>query len=155
MLLEGGERRQIVPIIRGGVELVAIRDLLPGLGAISLREDARARSLTMSMEGREVTLYDKKSLASVGGDLRLLSSAVIAEEGRWLVPLDSLARLIGPLLKRRVDFRAASRVLLVGNVDVPRVGVTISVSGDAVLVILEASQKVPFHVEQETGRVTV
>jgi len=134
---------------------VLIRDLLPGLGAVALREDARARSLTLSIEGREVTLYDKKSLASVGGDLRLLSSPVLLEEGRWLVPLDSLPRLLGPLLKKRVDFRPASRVLLVGNVDVPRVTVSTAVSGDAVRVVLEATQRVPFRVQQETGRVTV
>jgi N-acetylmuramoyl-L-alanine amidase len=144
-----------VPVVRTGAELVAIRDLLPGLGTLSIREDSRARSLTLSVEGREVTLYDKKSLASVGGDLRLLSSPVLVEDGRWLVPVDSLSRLLGPLLKRRVDFRSASRVLLIGNVDIARIGVKTSVSGDAVRVVLESSQKVPFHVEQQAGRVVV
>jgi N-acetylmuramoyl-L-alanine amidase len=155
VLLEGGERRQVAPVVRGGVELVALRDLLPGLGAVAMRDDARARSLTLSVEGRDVTLYDKKSLASVGGDLRLLSSPVLLEEGRWLVPIDSLSRLLGPLLKKRVDFRPASRVLLLGNVDIARIGVKTSVSGDAVRVVLESSQKVPFRVEQASGRVTV
>ena len=142
-------------MLRTGVELVSIRDLLPSLGAVSMREDSRARSLTLSVEGRDVTLYDKKSLASVGGDLRLLSSPVLVEDGRWLVPVDSLSRLLGPLLKKRVDFRPASRVLLVGNVDIARIVVKTSVSGDAVRVALESSQKVPFHVEQQAGRVVV
>ncbi len=142
-------------MLRTGVELVSIRDLLPGLGTVSMREDSRARSLTLSVEGRDVTLYDKKSLASVGGDLRLLSSPVLVEDGRWLVPLDSLSRLLGPLLKKRVDFRPASRVLLVGSVDIARVVVKTSVSGDSVRVALESSQKVPFHVEQQAGRVVV
>src|SRR5262249_47640461 len=155
VLFEWGERRQVVPVVRSGAELVPVRDLLPGLGAVSMKEDPRARSLTIVLEGREVTVYDKKSLASVGGDLRLLSSPVLFEDGRWLVPLDSLSRVLGPLLRKRVEFRAASRVLLVGAVDVARVGLKTSVSGDAVRVVLEASQKVPFHVEQEAGRVTV
>jgi len=142
-------------VLRTGVELVSIRDLLPGLGAVSMREDSRARSLTLSVEGRDVTLYDKKSLASVGGDLRLLSSPVLVEDGRWLVPVDSLSRLLGPLLKKRVDFRPASRVLLVGNVDIARILVKTSVSGESVRVALESSQKVPFHVEQQAGRVVV
>ena len=142
-------------MLRIGVELVSIRDLLPGLGTVSMREDSRARSLTLSVEGRDVTLYDKKSLASVGGDLRLLSSPVLVEDGRWLVPVDSLSRLLGPLLKKRVDFRPASRVLLVGNVDIARILVKTSVSGDSVRVALESSQKVPFHVEQQAGRVVV
>jgi len=155
VLLEGGERRELIPVVRSGVELVPIRDVLPWLGPVAIREDPRARSLTLSLEGRDVTLYDKKSLASVGGDLRLLSSPVLLEDGRWLLPVDSLARLLGPLLRKRVDFRAASRVLLVGNVDIARVGVKTSVSGDSVRVVLEATEKVPFHVEQQAGRVTV
>ena len=155
VLLEGGQRREIVPVVRSGVELVAIRDMLPWLGPVAVREDPRARSLTLSVEGRDVTLYDKKSLASVGGDLRLLSSPVLLEDGRWLMPLDSLSRLFGPLLRKRVEFRAASRVLLIGNVDVARIGVKTSVSGDSVRVVLESSQKVPFHVEQQAGRVVV
>jgi N-acetylmuramoyl-L-alanine amidase len=137
------------------VELVAVRDLLPGLGTVATREDSRARSLTLSVEGREITLYDKKSLASVGGDLRLLSSPVLLEEGRWLVPVESLSRLFGPLLKKRVEFRPAPRVLLMGNVDIARIEVSTSVSGDAVRVVLQSSQKVPFRVEQAAGRVTV
>jgi len=155
VLLEAGERRELTPVVRGGVELVAVRDILPWLGPVAIREDPRARALTISVEGRDVTIYEKKSLASVGGDLRLLSSPVLYEDGRWLVPVDSLSRLLGPLLKKRVDFRAASRVLLVGNVDVARVGVKTSVSGDSVRVVLESSQKVPFRVEQQAGRVMV
>jgi N-acetylmuramoyl-L-alanine amidase len=155
VLLEAGERRELVPVVRSGVELVAVRDILPWLGQVAIREDPRARALTISVEGRDVTIYEKKSLASVGGDLRLLSSPVLYEDGRWLVPVDSLSRLLGPLLKKRVDFRAASRVLLVGNVDVARVGVKTAVSGDSVRVVLESSQKVPFHVEQQAGRVMV
>jgi len=155
VLLEAGERRELVPVVRSGVELVAVRDILPWLGQVAIREDPRARALTISVEGRDVTIYEKKSLASVGGDLRLLSSPVLYEDGRWLVPVESLSRLLGPLLKKRVDFRAASRVLLVGNVDVARVGVKTSVSGDSVRVVLESSQKVPFRVEQQAGRVMV
>lgn len=155
MLLEAGERRELTPVVRSGVELVAVRDILPWLGPVAIREDPRARALTISVEGRDVTIYDKKSLASVGGDLRLLSSPALYEEGRWLVPVDSLSRLLGPLLKKRVDFRAASHVLLVGNVDIARVGVKTSVSGDSVRVVLESNQKVPFRVEQQAGRVMV
>ena len=153
--MEGSERRLIAPSVRNGIELVAVRDLLPGVGAVAIREDPRARSVTLSIEDREITLYDKKSLASVGGDLRLLSSPVLLEEGRWLVPVDSLSRLFGPLLRKRVEFRAAPRVLLMGNVDIARIVVNTSVSGDAVRVILQSSQKVPFRVEQAAGRVTV
>ncbi|MET0554852.1 MAG: N-acetylmuramoyl-L-alanine amidase [Vicinamibacteria bacterium] len=148
------ERREILPLTRGGAEMVPVNQVLAGLG-VSASPDARGTGLLLSYGGREVTIYDKKSLASVGGDLRLLSSPVLFEEGRWLVPIDGLPRLLQPLLGKRVEWRAASRLLLVGEVAAPRVTVTTSVSADAVRVVLEASEKVPFRVSQEEKRVTV
>jgi len=56
------------------------------LGAGTYGVDAAAHR-SFDKYAREVTLYDKKSLASVGGDLRLLSSPVLLDDGRWLVPL--------------------------------------------------------------------
>jgi N-acetylmuramoyl-L-alanine amidase len=148
------ERREILPVTRGGAEMVPVNQVLAGLG-VSATPDARGGSLTLAYGGREVTIYDKKSLASVGGDLRLLSSPVQFEEGRWLVPVDGIPRLLQPLVGKRVEWRAASRLLLIGEVAAPRVTVTTSVSADAVRVVLESSEKVPFRVNQEDRRVTV
>jgi N-acetylmuramoyl-L-alanine amidase len=153
VLLEG-ERREVATVSRGGGELLPLPALLPSLG-ISATTDARGGSVTLTFEGRQVTLYDKKSLASVGGDLRLMSAPALLEDGRWLVPVDSLPRLLGPLLNKRAQWRAAARVLVVGNVSAPRVTVKSFVSGESVRVVLEATEKVPFRVSQEEGRVTV
>jgi N-acetylmuramoyl-L-alanine amidase len=141
-------------VARGAAELVPLNALLQGL-AVTVTPDNRARSVTLSSQGRTVTLYDGRSLASVGGDLRLLSANVAFDGGRWLVPIDSAPRFLGPLLGRRVEWRAAQRVLLVGDVAVPRVTVGTSASGDAVRVVLEASERVPFRVVEEPGRVVI
>src|SRR6185436_15565770 len=106
-------------------------------------------------EGHKVTLYDRKSLASVVGDLRLLSSNVILDGNRWLVPVDSVPRFLAPLLRKKAEWRALQRTLLVGNVSVPRIGVRTAASGNTVRVVIEASEKVPFRVAQEQGRVTI
>jgi N-acetylmuramoyl-L-alanine amidase len=153
VLLEG-ERREIVPVVRGASELVPLQGLLPALG-VSATTDARGGSVTLTHEGRQVTLYDRKSLASVGGDLRLMSGPALLEDGHWLVPVDALPRLLGPLLNKRAEWRPASRLLVIGNVPAPRVTVTTFVSGESVRVVLEASEKVPFRVNREEGRVTV
>ena len=71
------------------------------------------------------------------------------------MPVDSLARLLGPLLERPVDWRAGPRVLVVGPLAIPRVSVGTFVSGDLVRVVFEATETVPFRVQQEPGRVTV
>jgi N-acetylmuramoyl-L-alanine amidase len=148
------DRRELATVTRGAAEMVPLSQLVIGMG-IAVTPDARAGSVTLAFQGRTVTLYDKKSLAQVGGELRLLSSNVLQEEGRWLVPVDSTPRLLGPLLRKRAEWRAARRVLVVGEVPVPQIAVTTSVSGDAVRVTLQGSEKLPFRVQQEQGRVTV
>jgi N-acetylmuramoyl-L-alanine amidase len=154
VLLTEGQRREIAVVVRGEAELVPLQPLIAGLG-VQTRPNAANGSLGLSYQGRDATLYHKKSHASVGGDLRLLSSPTLLENGSWLIPVDAVPRLLGPLLGVRSEWRAASRVLILGNVAAPRVNVSTFVSGDAVRVVFDASEKVPFKVEQEAGRVTV
>lgn len=152
VLLEG-DRRELLPLTRGAVELVPLSQVLFGLGVASSVDSKGA--LVLSYGGREVVLYEKRSLASVGGELRLLSAPPVVEDGRWFVPVDSLPRLLSPLLNLRCEWRPASRVLLIGNVPAPRIGVKTFVSGDSVRVVIESNEKVPFRVSQEEKRVLV
>jgi N-acetylmuramoyl-L-alanine amidase len=148
------QRREIVPVVRGEAELIPLAELLQGM-PVTATPDTRVGSITLAAEGHKVTLYDRKSLASVDGDLRLLSSNVILDRGRWLVPVDSVPRFLGPLLRKKAEWRAVPRALLVGDVSVPRITVRTAASGNTVRVVIEASEKVPFRVAQEQGRVTV
>jgi N-acetylmuramoyl-L-alanine amidase len=154
VVLTPTERREITPVTRGEAELVPLDALLAG-ARVTMSSDSRAGAVRLRLEGRDVTLYDRKSVFSVGGDLRLLSSPALLESGKWLVPADSASRVLGPLLGVRVEWRAAARALLVGPVRLPRVDVTHVLGPDSVRVTLEASEKVPFRVGQEAGRVTV
>ncbi|HJS58637.1 MAG TPA: stalk domain-containing protein, partial [Vicinamibacteria bacterium] len=153
VLLTEGQRRELAVQTRGDAEMLPLDAVLSGFG-VTLRSGA-AGSVTLAYQGREATLYNKKSLASVGGDLRLLSAPALLESGMWLVPVDAVPRLLGPLLAVRSEWRAASRVLVLGNVGAPRITVNTYVSGDVVRVVLTASEKVPFQVQQEQGRVAV
>lgn len=154
VVLVDTHRREIEAVSRGGVEMLPLESVLTGMG-VSMHTDVPAGSVTLSLDGRELVLYNKKSLASVAGELRLLSSPCSFEEGRWLVPADGLPRLLGYLLGKTVEWRAASRVLLVGNVKIPHIDVSTFVSGDSVRVVLAASEKVAFRVRQGEGRVTI
>jgi N-acetylmuramoyl-L-alanine amidase len=155
VVLAEGQRREVTTVQgRGDAELVPIDQMVAGLG-VNMTSDASGGAVTLSFQRREVSLYNRKSLASVGGDLRLLSSPVILDQGKWLVPIDSLARLLGPLLGVKVEWRPQARVLLIGNTGVPRVTVSAFVSGDVARLVFDASEKVPFRVQQEEGRVTV
>lgn len=154
MLLCEGTRREILPVARDGAEMVPLDSVITGLG-VALRPEAAGPAVKLLFEGREATLFHKKSLASVGGDLRLLSAPALYEDGRWLLPIDAVPRLLGPLLGQPAEWRPGSRVLLIGRAGVPRVSVSTFVSGDVVRVVLESSEKVPFRVQQGEGRVTV
>jgi len=155
VVLAEGQRREILTVQgRGETELVAIHQVLAGLG-VTMTNDRAGGAVTLSYQKHEVALYKGKSLVSVGGDLRLLSAPVILDQGKWLVPLDALPRLIGPLLGIKVDWRASARVLVLGGAGIPHVTVSAFLTGDVARVVFEASEKVPFRVQQEEGRVTV
>lgn len=154
MVLTEGTRREVLPVSRDGAEMLSLDNVIAGLG-VALRPETPGSSVKLLYEGREVTLFHKKSLASVGGDLRLLSAPALYEDGRWLLPVDAVPRLLGPLLAQPAEWRPGSRVLLIGRAGVARVSVSTFVSGDVVRVVLESSEKVPFRVQQGEGRVTV
>jgi len=115
-MLTEGQRRELLPVVRGDAELLPLDPLIAGLG-ISVPNDVAGGAVTLSFAKREVSLYRGKSLASVDGDLRLLSSPAHLEDGRWLVPVDAVPRLLGPLLGRRADWRPTARVLIVSGKD--------------------------------------
>jgi N-acetylmuramoyl-L-alanine amidase len=154
VILQEGLRREIAVDVRDGVERVNLQTVLQGY-AVAIVSDTARSSVTFAIQGREIMLYDRKNLASVQGDLRLLSGTVLFEEGRWLVPVESLPRLLGPLLGLPTSWRADTRALLLGNVRMPRVTVRIFASADVVRVVLEASEKVLFRVSQAPDRLSV
>jgi N-acetylmuramoyl-L-alanine amidase len=153
VLLEG-QRREILPVVRDGAELVQIDLVLANLG-VRMQSSVSEGTLTLSRPGREVSLYHNKSLAAVQGDLRLLSSPALLDGGRWLVPIDAIPKLLPPLLDKPASWRPVRRVLVIGNVPIPKVSVSNFVSGDTVRIVFEADESVPFQARQQQEQVTV
>ncbi len=153
-VLTAGQRRDLTPVVRGEAEMLAIRELAAPLG-VELTSDAKRGTATLRRGSHELVLHHQKNLASVDGDLKLLPAPALLEAGQWLVPVEALPRLLTPLLETPVEWRPAQRVLLVGPVTVPRVTVSTFLSGDMARVVFDASEKLPFRVQQEADRVTV
>ncbi len=146
--------REVPTVVHEGAELVAIEDVAVGFG-MTVTSDNRGVSSTLVVGSHEVGLYEGKSLASVDGDLRLLSAPVRNVDNRWLVPVDGVARLLEPLLGLPVSWRPAERVLVLGRVSIPTVSVAMSSSAGLVRIVFDASESVPFRVEQGSDRITV
>lgn len=153
-VLTATQRREVPTVARPEGDLVGIEDVLAGFGVRST-SDPKGGAVTLQRGSHELVLHHRKSLASVDGDLKLLSAPAALDAGRWLVPVESLARLLGPFLERPVEWRAAPRILVVGPISIPHLTVSTFLSADLARVVFEASENLPFRVRQEPGRVVV
>ena len=115
--------RHTLPIVetRGG-EMLALPDLA-ALFELEVREDPRAGTLIVTRGSGTVILTPDQRTVSVGGRLVSLASAPRQVDGRWLVPLDFVSRALEPIYGADLELRPRSGLLLVGNVQVPRVEV--------------------------------
>lgn len=131
---------------------VPLRALAEKLG---LTARIQGSTLTITAADRELAVSERKNIATVAGEMKLLSAPCTVESNDWWVPADSLEGLLGPLLRTAVRYRAAQRALLVGEVSLPRVVVRRAASADGEQVLVTATGAVTFGVSRLPGRVTV
>ena len=139
----------------GGQEMFPL-DELARLFGLTIREDTLAGGLVVSTkEGQTITLTPNGPLVSVGG--RVLSlSAPAARDGRsWYVPPDFIPRALGPALGTRLELRRASRLLVVGDLAVPRVTARLDAEPGRARVTLQVTPSTPHTVTREDGRLVV
>ena len=72
-----------------------------------------------------------------------------------MVPVEFLPRALGPIYDRRIDLRRASRLLIVGDMNVPRVVARIDAVGPPTRATIDVTPVAPVTVASETGRVIV
>jgi len=101
---------------RNGTDYVALLDLLQRLGQVSARADGRVWRLRYG--GSEIEFTDGGTQVHLQGQIFDMPGAFLLENGRGMVPLNSLSILISRLLWLPVDFHESSRRLLIGNVAV-------------------------------------
>lgn len=147
---------------RRGVETVTLRDQemialarLAGLFRFDLSEDVRTRTVTLTIGGRAVILTAEQAIASVDGRLVSLDAPVYRLGGDWFVPLDFINRALAPVAGQRVELRLASRLLLAGEVRVPRVAVRYGPRGEGGRLSLEVIPETPYELIEEPGRLLI
>ncbi len=147
---------------RRGVETVTLRDQemialarLAGLFRFDLSEDVRTRTVTLTIGGRTVILTAEQAIASVDGRLVSLDAPVYRLGGDWFVPLDFINRALAPVASQRVELRLASRLLLAGEVRIPRVAVRYGPRGEGGRLSLEVIPETPYELIEEPGRLLI
>ena len=147
--------RQLLPTMATrGHDMVAL-DEIARLFQLDLREDSKASTLTVTYRNQTIILTPNQDLVSVSGRLVSLGSAPRRTDNRWLVPLDFLSRALGPLTDEGLEFRPLSRLLLVGDVHVPRITVNYRARRNGGSISLKITPDTPHTVTQEAGRLIV
>ncbi len=147
-------RRPLAASLVGEAVMVSLDDLAV-MFQLTVREDALAGGVTIGYKGRSVILTAGQALASAAGRLISLPAPPARDGRRWLVPVEFLSRALNTIYDARLDVRKNSRLVLVGDVRVPRVTVHQDAVGPQTRVTLAVSPRTPCTVSQEPSRVLV
>ena len=118
-----------------------------------MREDTQAGGLTVTYRGQTALISLDRPLASVNGRVVALPSAPVRVGGRWLLPLEALPRAIGPIHDQRIDLRRSSRLLVVGDLRVPRVLARVEQVGPASRATFDVIPAANVATQVESGQV--
>ena len=127
-------------------------DDLAKLFDLTVREDTLAGGLTVSSKTQTIALTPGQGLASVGGRVVSLPAPPTREGRSWYVPIDFVPRALGPALGTRLDLRRASRLVIVGDLRVPRITARADQQGAAVRLTFDVAPATPHRVAQEGNR---
>ena len=115
------EGRRTLPAVEvQGHQMVGLDDLA-SLFQLQVREDPAARAITATYKNQTIVLTPDQSLVSSSGRLVSLPAPVTRRSNRWLVPVEFISRALAPIYDVRLDFRPAARLLVIGDLRVPRV----------------------------------
>ena len=147
-------RRTVPTVIISGRELIALDDVA-SLFQVAVREDALAGGFTVSYRGKTIVASADQPMASVDGRIVTLPSPVVRNGRRWLVPIEFLPRALGPIYDQRIDLRRPARLLLVGDMRVPRVAARIDAAGPPTRATIVITPATPVAVATEAGRLVL
>ncbi len=147
-------RRPLATRTIGGQEMFALDDLAR-LFSLTVREDAAAGGLIVTVQNQTIVLSSGQSLVSVGGRLVALPAAPVREGRLWLVPVDFVSLALGSTSATRLELRKPSRLVLVGDIRVPIVTGRVEPLGSLARLTLDVSPATPHTIVQDTNRLLV
>jgi N-acetylmuramoyl-L-alanine amidase len=147
--------RRAIPIaIVGDQEFVGLDDLVT-MFQLTVREDALG-AITVAYKGKTILLTPDQALASVSGRLISLPAPPSRNGRRWLVPEEFISRALSLIYDQRLDLRKPSRLLVVGDVRVPRIALRYeAVAANAARLTIDATPRTQSTVTQDSDHLTV
>jgi len=146
-------RRTLSTAVVNDQEYVALDDVAAFV-PLTVRED-RQGGVTVVVRGKTIVAPKDRALVSVDGRVVSLPAPLTRMGGRWLAPIDFLPRALSLVAESRIDYRRGSRLLLIGNVKVPRVTTRIEPSGTGVRVTVEIAPPAGVMIVTDPEKVTL
>jgi N-acetylmuramoyl-L-alanine amidase len=147
-------RRTVAAVLVGEQEMLRLDELAPLL-QLTVREDRAAKALTVSRGTNAAVLSLDQGLASIGGKILALAAPPVRDGSRWLVSPDTVSRALAPIAGVRTDVRRASRLIVLGDLRVPRVTVQQEPGGPPTRLAIDIVPRAAFTVVQEPRRLLV
>lgn len=134
-----------------GQDMFALDDLARLFG-LTVKEDALAGGLTVASGSQTIVLSPQQPLASVSGRMISLPAAPVRDGRAWYVPVDFVSRALAPISATRIDLRKPSRLIVVGDIRMPRIAARVDLLGSVTRVTLDVAPATPHTVSQDQSR---
>ena len=152
-LLSKDGRRALPLALVADQEFVALDDLASAF-QLTVREESLG-AVTISYKGKTIVLTPDQALASVSGRLVSLPAPPTRSGRRWLVPVEFISRALSLIYDARLDLRKPSRLLVIGDLRVPRITVRYDPLGTAGRLTIDATPRATAAVTQEGEHLTI
>jgi N-acetylmuramoyl-L-alanine amidase len=146
-------RRALSTSVVNDQEYVALDDV-SAFVPLMMRED-RQGGVSISVRGKTIVAPRDRALVSVDGRVVALPAPLTRMGGRWLAPVDFLPRALALAADTRIEYRRGSRLLLIGNVRVPRVSTRVEAAGAGARVTLDIAPPAGVMAVTEADKVIV
>ena len=152
-LLSKDGRRALPLALVADQEYVGLDDLASAF-QLTVREESLG-AVTVSYKGKTILLTPDQALASVSGRLVSLPAPPTRNGRRWLVPVEFISRALSLIYDTRLDLRKPSRLLVIGELRVPRITVRYDPLGAAGRLTIDATPRANATITQEVDHLTI
>ena len=147
------EGRRSVPLnIVNDQEIVFLDDLASAF-QLTVREESLG-TLTVAYKGRTILLTPDQPLVSIAGRLVSLPAAPTRSGRRVMVPVEFINRALALIYDSRLDLRKPSRLLIAGDLRVPRITVRFE-PGEPARLIVDATPRASSTVSQDNNSLAI
>ncbi|HEX3644491.1 MAG TPA: N-acetylmuramoyl-L-alanine amidase [Vicinamibacterales bacterium] len=152
-LLSKDGRRALPMALVADQEFVALDELAPAF-QLTVHEESLG-AVTVSYKGKTIVLTPDQALASVAGRLVSLPAPPSRSGRRWLVPVEFISRAVSLIYDAPLDLRKASRLLVIGDLRVPRITARYDSFGSSGRLTIDATPRATATVTQEAEHLTL